>query len=220
MSDQLKIFEAKIEAYYLSCMPKIAQSEDKSFLLDWPLYKFSIARLHAAMEQIVAKEVFAQLGDKLIDIKLHYAYLLTVEDQFHRGATLIVGNNEIEKLNPNTLSALRGIHYRVYLLSVLFEQTLDLLHLALTGKESNFKKGKWKRIIDITRAATIEAIISSADATLIDTFKAKFRTAEMHKFSMVRALTSKESWNHLHEEELAAGRILANLYSHYLHEPR
>jgi hypothetical protein len=216
MINRLRVFEEKIEEYYLSCMPSIAQIEDKAFLSEWPFYKFSIVRLFDAMAKSVTQDALKSLSDKLIDIKLHYSYLLTLDEHFYRGATLIVGNNKLMDLNPRTISLLRGIHYRVYLISVLVEQTLDLLCLVLTGNASNLKKGKWEKIIATVQLHTNEKIICPSDAILINAFKNEFRTAEMHKFSMVRSFTAKEQWNHLQLEEQAISRILANLYSHYV----
>lgn len=213
MTDRIRTFEQKIEEYFLSCCPGIASMSDKSFLSEWPLYKFSIVRLHAALSAKLNNEPLSlSVGEKLIDIKLHYAYLLTVHEHFYRGATLIVGNNELEKLNPRTISLLRATHYRVYLLSVLAEQTLDLLWLLLDGKPSGHKRGKWDKILERVQATTGEAVVTQKDAALLRDFKAQYRTAELHKFSMVRALTGKPQWNHLQDEEQAVARVLQQLF--------
>ena len=96
METRLQVFERKIEQYYLSCIPTIEAMTDKTFLKDWPFYKFSIVRLHAALGNCFENPaVHESVGEKLIDIKLHFAYLLTVVDHFYRGAALIVGNDEI-----------------------------------------------------------------------------------------------------------------------------
>jgi hypothetical protein len=197
-------------------MPQIKALPDKSFLAEWPLFKFSICRLHDALTKRTKAEVHRSIADKLIDIKLHFSYLLTVNEHFLRGATLIVGNDELDKLNPNTISLLRGTHYRVYLLSVLIEQILDLLWFVLEGKAANFNKGKWKKIIDQVQAATGQSVITDADATLLQSFKEQFRTAEMHKFSMVRAMTGKDRWDHLQEEENAVARLLAKTHDYFV----
>lgn len=217
---RIAVFEDKIEEYYLSFMPDIASRPDRhSFLPLWPVYRFSIRRLHEALLGRVASALLPACAEKLIDIKLHYVYLKTVTDIFLHGPTLIVGNGELEKLNPSTISLLRGIHYRVYLLSVLIEQTLDFLHVTLEGRPSNFKNGKWNKIIERVRDRTQDAIITASDAALLVAFKLKFRTAEMHKHSMVRALTSKAEWTHLQLEEEAAERILVNMSRYYVGLP-
>jgi hypothetical protein len=217
MNDRLQLFEQKIEEYFFSCYPEFAAMPDTSFLAQWPLYKFSIVRLHAALAATLHDEQLAgAIGEKLIDIKLHYAYLLTITPHFYRGTTVIVGNNEIEKLNPRTISLLRGTHYRVYLLSVLKEQTLDLLWLVHERKPSNYKKGKWNKILEHIQTATGSAIVTADDSSLLLQFKEQFRTAEMHKSSMIRALTGKPQWTHLQEEESAASRVLAQLYAYHV----
>ena len=175
MSNRLQIFEEKIQEYYLSCRPSLSNFSDQSFLQEWPLYKFSIQRLHASIILQTPEKIHSAVAEKLIDVKLHFAYLLTIYDHFLRGATLIVGNNEIEKLNPDTISALRGIHYRVYLLSVLFEQILDLLHIVIDKRTSNYKKQKWGKIIKLVQSHTGQSIISDANAALLDAFKERAR---------------------------------------------
>jgi hypothetical protein len=211
----LGLFEEKIEAYFQSCHPWIDKLPDKSFLAEWPLYKFSITTLSAALEHRTAIDIHRQIRDKLIDIKLHYAYLATIDEHFYRGATLIVGNGELEKLNPRTISLLRAVHYKVYLLSVLIEEILDLLWLVVDGKASNFQRRKWDKIIERVDGVTGTSIIDAQSANCIKEFKSSFRTAEMHKFSMVRAFTSKANWNHLQAEQEVVASILRRMYVYY-----
>ncbi len=121
-------------------------------------------------------------------------------------------------MNPNTISLLRGTHYRVYLISVLIDKILDLLWFVIEGKTASFKKGKWRRIIKRVQTATGQSVITDADATLLQNFKEHFRTAEMHKFSMVRAMTGKDNWDHLQEEELVTTRLLAKIHDYFVQE--
>src|SRR5205814_3853938 len=123
--------------------------------------------------------------------------------------------DEIEKLNPLTISLLRATHYRVYLLSVLIEQVLDLLWLIIERKPSNYKKGKWDRIIARVQAESGQAIITDADAAMLREFKEQYRTAELHKFSMIRGLTGKPKWTHLQDEEQAVMRVLQQLNEYF-----
>ena len=213
---RIRVFEQKIEEYFLSCqLPQIRQHLHGISLAQWPLYRFSIAPFYEGVWTTHGPERASLIADKLIDIKLNYAYLLTLFEHFHRGTTLIVGNNELEKLNPNTFSLLRQIHYRVYLLSVLGEQVLDLLFALQTGDFANFKKNKWPSIIQRVQTATGNEIITENDSALLLQFKATYRTAELHKFSMVRAFTSKTEWSHLQPEEDAIKRILDRAHSYY-----
>ena len=215
MSNRLQLFEQKIEEYFLSCYSENLLALLKpSDLEKWPFLSFSITRLHAALaEELKDENLVRMIGEKLIDIKLYFSYLLTIDSHFRRGATLIVGNGEIEKLNPRTISLLRRNHYCVFLLSVLIEQTLDLLWLIHERKPSNHQRGKWKKILELVRSKTGGKVVTEADEVLLLAFKEQFRTAEMHKMSMVRAFTSKPEWNHLQQEVEAISRVLAQIYA-------
>jgi hypothetical protein len=200
----------------MSCLPgPLALISDPSILSQWPLFRFSIQRIYLGVLQRLGAGRADLVSDKLIDIKLHYSYLRTVLEHFHRGTTLIVGNNELEKLNPATISLLRGIHYRVYLISVLAEQLFDLLYALQTGKYADFKKNKWSKIIEVVRSAHGESIITAVDSELLLAFKSKYRTSELHKFSMVRAFTGKSEWSHLQPEQDALERVLQATASAY-----
>ena len=101
------------------------------------------------------------------------------------------------------------------MLAVLIEQTLDLLWLIVDRKPANFKKRKWNQIIVRVQSETGPTVLSDDDASLLLAFKEQFRTAELHKFSMIRAFTGKSQWNHLQTEALAVGRVLKQVYDHY-----
>ena len=218
---KVHIFNQKILEYYLSCLPSaIRQLGDTSFLQRFPLYEFDIERLFRIHTEgkMLSSNMRSQLGNKLIDTKLVYCYLLTTGDLFLRGPTLIVGNNELDKLNPNTLSLLRGNHYRVYLISVLVENLLDLMQLVFLNEIHDHKKGKWEKIILEVKGRTGQEIVTDANEILLREFREQYRTAELHKFSAVRAFTARGEWNHFQREENAIREIITNLSNHILHQ--
>ena len=215
LDDRIHIFEAKIEEYYLSSIPGICDLSDKSFFEEWPIRKFCIYTLFKALKSKVDSAVHARLVDKLIDIKLHYSYLDTTHQHFYRGPTLIVGNNEIEKLNPNTIALLRENHYKVCLISLLTEQMLDLLELILTSKASDPKNNKWGKRISLIKTRTGDAILTEAEGKKLLSFRDRYRTAEFHKNSTVRAFTSKKQWNHFQTEVDVLKRVLARIHSYF-----
>ena len=47
-------------------------------------------------------------------------------------------------------------------------------------------------------------------------FKEKYRTAEFHKFSSIRAFTTKNQWDHLQKEERLISEIIDDLQSYFL----
>jgi len=61
----------------------------------------------------------------------------------------------------------------------------------LEGKPANFKKGKWNRILERVHEMTGYSIVTADDAKLLREFKSIYRSAELHKYSIVRAFTER-----------------------------
>ncbi len=218
IESKIAIFEEKIEEYFLSCLPSgIQHLEDKSRLQEWPLYKFNIQSIYQSIQdnKRVPQDLIASCVDKLIDIKLVFCYLNTTTEYFYRGPTLIVGNNEIEKLNPDTISLLRENHYKVYLISIMVENILDFFVIVFRNRIADYKRGKWKKILDdMLKRGVIPSVNDENVATLL-AFKKKYRTAELHKFSAVRAFTAKEKWDHFQTETNIVRNIILDLTSFF-----
>ncbi|NJM77206.1 MAG: hypothetical protein HC852_17265 [Acaryochloridaceae cyanobacterium RU_4_10] len=134
---------------------------------------------------------------------MHYFYL---------GVTLIVGNDEVEKLNPATISLLRNSHYRVYLISALTESLLDCMQLIFLQTIKDYKKNKWGNIMEQLKSHGIDSIIFPEEQQKLLTFKDSYRTSELHKFSKVRSFMSKDQWDHFQEEEDILANALERLY--------
>jgi hypothetical protein len=187
-------------------------------LQKWPLYRFNIQSIYKSIRdgKLVPEELREKCAYKLIDIKLIFCYLLTAFQLFYKGTTLIVGNNEIAKLNPNTISLLRGNHYKVYLITIIIENILDFFELVFNKRVANYRKNKWEKILgDISERRTISAINDKNVAILLN-FKKKYRTAELHKYSAVRAFTSKDKWDHFQDEEKIIRDIITDLTSFFV----
>ena len=160
-----------------------------------------------------------KLGYKLVDIKMLYGFLRTTEDYFYLGPTVIVGNNEFQKLNPATLSLLRGDHYRVYLVAALTEALLDFMHMLFKGKQAAYQKGKWQKLIKALEPAGIDDLLPPDARQRLLGFKEKYRTAELHKFSCVRGFISKAEWDHFQQEERDLEAALGRLHEHMVAWP-
>ncbi len=214
IESQVVIFENKIEEYFLSCLPRNFQYlQDKSFPQESPLHRFNIQSIYKSIRdgKLVPEELTEKCAYKLIDIKLVFCYLLTAFQLFYRGTTLIVGNNEITKLNPNTISLLRADHYKVYLITIVIENILDFFELVFNKRVVSYRKNKWKRILEeLLGPGKIGAINAKNIATLLN-FEKKYRTAELHKYSAVRAFTSKDKWDHFDDEEQIIRDMIADL---------
>lgn len=220
-ASKIAIFEEKIEEYYLSCLPYMYQQylqKDTKVLEQWPIFKFNIQSIYKAIiaSDYIPKELYDKCADKLIDIKLILSYLLTTTECFYRGPTLIVGNNEIEKLNPNTMSLLRENHYKVYLISVIIENILDLLQLVFDKQIKDYKKSKWEKVLMSVLEKGYLSSINEENVKALLEFKERYRTAELHKYSSVRAYTAKKKWNHFELESKIVREIIENLTTFFL----
>lgn len=182
---------------------------------DIPFIKFNIYDLILGLSNGAKydEQSIERIGKKLIDIKMLYCFLRTTMEYFYLGTTLIVCNDEVEKLNPNTISLLRNSHYRVYLISALTESMLDCMQLIFLGVIKDYSKNKWGKILNQLKSYDIEEILLSSEQQRLLDFKDNYCTAELHKFSKVRSFISKDKWDHFQDDEEILANALGRLYS-------
>jgi len=215
---KIKVFEEKIQEYYLACLQRgVRCIAVYSSLQEWPLFKFSICTIYKSIcdNQVVPEDLREKCADKLIDIKLMYCYMDTLMEHFDWGMTPIVGNNELEKLNPHTMSMLRQNHYKVYLLSVIIESILDFFEMVVQKRVAPYKRGKWRKILEATMKSNIMPAINEENVGILLAFHDKYRTAELHRFSAVRRFTAQNQWNHFQVEENLVRDILGCMISYF-----
>ena len=210
--EKIKIFNDKINEYYLSCFPGPTRAHLKPNIHNFPVCKFNIQNIFTKITNKYDEndDVVRLIADKLIDIKLSFTYLQTTSELFYKGPTLIVGNNELEKLNPNTISILRENHYKVFLISTVFESFLDLMQLVINNKITDHKKNKWRKILELI-PEKFDDLLTDKEMKLLCDFKSEYRTAEFHKFSKLRSFTAKDKWNHFQDESNSIKDILLRL---------
>lgn len=219
---EMQIFEtynSKINSFYIDHLNrKLSNSKSPleftlSGCADFPLIKFDISNIICALQgKFDDENNLKNVSYKLVDIKLMYSYLKTATPDPLRGATLIVGNNQVAKLNPNTIALLQVNHYRVYLISILNEMIFDFFQLCFTCKSKDYKRNKLTKIYDSLKGK-IDKFITLTEFIKINNFKETYRTAEFHKFSKVRGFISKSHWNHFQEEEKIIDKIIERLFS-------
>jgi len=204
--EKLEIFNNKIDEYYLSCLDKgfVAYFNTKDRINTLPVPMIDIAEIYKKFSKKLKNIPLHQLTYKLVDVKLNFCYLKTTKEHFYRGATLIVGNNELKKLNPNTFSLLRENHYRIYLVSVLIEKLLDLLQIIFFDELDDPKKDKWGKLAN--KLCKI-SILNKSEVDTITNFKNN-RTSELHEFSATIGFLSKSNWNHFQKEESMLTSVL------------
>lgn len=200
-------WERKLEQYYASHLPYTVKNLAE---LGGPIRRVSIVRLYtAAAARQDDSDVLGVVAGKLVDIKSNLVNLLSADLLYWHEGALIVGNREYEKLTPATLHVLRKYQYQVFLISVLIEQTLDLLQLLLEGRLKDVKTGKWSKRLEMVHLATADLIVTPPERDVILAFQEKFRTAELHKFSAVRAFTAKPKWSSFAAEQELILALLA-----------
>lgn len=165
-----------------------------------PVAKFDIGKIMELLAVTIEEDRLCRIESKLRDIKMIYSFLFVTNYELRPGYTLVVGNDEVEKLNPNTIHLLRINHHRVYLLSVLTESLLDLLQLIIIGKIKDYKKNKWSSIYK-SLLPKVQTILPESEFGKLMNFKDVYRTGELHKFSPVRQFLSKEKWDHFQAEQ-------------------
>jgi len=218
--DVFNIFNAKFDEFIFQLLNKRLRGSGFKFTYDnsgkdIPFIKFNIYKLLFNIQRNYnyKEEVIMKIGYKLVDIKMSYAFLKSSHDRFYQGIALIVGNNEIEKLNPNTISILQQDHYLVYIISILYEQILSTLQLIYLGKIKDYKKNQWNKIYE-SLDEYIKNIITKEEHDKLNIFKESYRTSELHKYSAIRGFLSKEKWDHFQDEEKILEKILERFFEH------
>jgi hypothetical protein len=171
------------------------------------IHLFDIVRLYSKLKSADSEKF--EIAYRLIDVKMYYCFLWSIMFYNYDGTFKIVGNNDLEELTPEAITHLSGLTNKICLMSILIEKTLDLIELVATGKCTDHKKGKWQKKISTINAYLT---ISPDDQKKLNDFKNIYRTAELHKLSAVRSMTSKSEWNHLQEEEKIIYGILNAFY--------
>jgi hypothetical protein len=206
---------------------------DRNFLELWALkqnYKVSLAsfenfpiklfNIDIIFNSIIEKfeldeNVAIQTSEKLIDIKTLFFFLNNCTTYFQLGATLIVGNGELEKVDINTISLIQRNHYKVYLISSLYEKILDFLDLLYYGKISDPKNDKWGTLYNKLSKKDDFTFIQPKDNKAMLLFREKVRRGEIHGFSSVFRQLYKNEWNHFQNEEDILKTIIKNIFTKF-----
>lgn len=215
---KIEIYNSKFNQFYFdylsrqwpSCPHKFTEVE----CVSWPIVKFNIGIIVRTMQdKSLNSGNIEKIAYKLVDIKMAYAFLKTAVIDARRGSTLIVGNKEVEKLNPNTIALLQVNHHRVYLITVIIEMVLDLFQLIFLGKIKHDAKNKWKKIHEEIRTRIGDFMLPKEFEKLC-LFK-DYRTSELHHCSAIRGFISKSRWNHFQKEERILDKILERIVDEY-----
>lgn len=171
------------------------------------IHKFDIRELYLKLKH--KDNLKNELAYRLIDVKFYQCFDWNIMFDQYKDTFKIIGNNDLLEITPEAMNWMNGVTYRISLLSILIEKSLDLIEFVYLGKIKDHKKGKWAKKLDVI-SNFIE--ISDFEKKQILDFKESYRTAELHKMSSVRAMTSKPKWISVKEEEDLINDILKRFY--------
>jgi len=217
---RLEFFQNKLTEYFLHEFElAIGRVPTESNLSYWSGQKVNTLSI---FDEIIATTSYSetfpdQLSDKLIDISFSFCYY-RIDEINNLQTTLIVGKDNIEQLNPNTLEVLRRNHYRVYLISILFEQLLTVLYLIDHGTIFDTKNSKWEKLINSSHDLhELKFIDENAKKIILD-FKVDYRRTELHGWSATRAFLNRDQWCHFQEQFKIAKQIVDTIAKEYSHD--
>ena len=218
MEKNLVDYNEMIDRNYLELFERRYKSKlPQSNFQEFPIKLLNIANIFESVTEKYKPQKTAalHLSEKLVDIKTLYFFLDNCHSFFYLGTTLIVGNGELEKVNINTLSLLQGNHYKVYLISSLYEKLLDFFELLYFNKMSDPKKNKWGMIFNKLSTQVGFDFIESSDNDDMLLFREKVRRGEMHGYSTVFRQLYKNQWNGFGKEENILKKISQKLYINF-----
>lgn len=214
--DGLRNYNQMINASYhnliLMKFPNI-QIEDENFSL-FPLIRFDVFQIYNSYcnKSLYSDSLKRLIIDKLLDIKSLFFYLVTLNDRFYIGSFEVIGNGEVEKMTERQVLWLQKSHYKVFILSSMYEKLIDLfVYLYLNGKGFSGRKDKISK--NLANLFLIEGFdfISETDAGLMKNFRENDRSAEVHKTSKVFRQLFESKWNNFDNEEEIVNTIISKL---------
>lgn len=183
----------------------------------FPVMRFDVSGIFKGIleKHKLTKLSHDRIAGILSDLKFLMYFIDSIDDFFSLGITRIVGNSEYEKVGLNTLSLLQGNHYRVYLITLIYERTLDLLELIEFDRLTDTKRNKWGKKYEIIRAKSKNCPIEKAQHELLIELRDKTRRAEIHGLSSTFRQLKAPEWNHFQQEERAVTQILISIAQMY-----
>lgn len=190
---------------------------EEEYFRNFPIRKFKIDRIGELIDKRgrLSKRSIGRVSAILSDLKLLFYFIDNVTDYFYVGMAKIVGNSNYHEVGLNTLSMLQGNHYKVFLISVIYEKILDLLELINFDKISDQKNNKWgKKFKKLCQIENFSLITITEHEKMI-VFRDKIRRAEIHGFSSVFRQLDAEKWDHFQDEENLLRNLLLRIADEY-----
>ena len=211
-------FDALINKSYLGLWERKRNAPlDIVYFKCFPLSLLNIPEIY---ETIINKSCFEieqkiSISNKLIDIKSLFFFLRNSSDRFYLEPFEIIGNGELEKADEKQISWLQMTHYKVYLISTLYEKLIDLFEIVFFQKETDHKRNKIGKKLEILWTDSSFDIVTKDENDILTKFRDKTRRGEVHGTSSIIRQLFKNEWNHLATEENAINSIVEKFYTKY-----
>lgn len=219
MKRELKSMNDMVDRVYLELWKRKTKGHvlEEEYFKNFPIKRFDIARILKFISKMenLSEESLNRASAILSDLKVLFYFLTSVIDYFYVGTAIIVGNSNYQDVGLNTLSLLQGNHYRVYLVTIIYERILDLLELINFNKLSDCKRNKWgKKYTNLCKINGFDLISENEHKMMID-FKERIRRAEIHGFSSVIRQLNADRWDHFQKEEELIKTLLMRIADKY-----
>lgn len=184
-------------------------------------YPFSQFNPQSIFEGIIAKNQYSddsayRMSEILLDIKYLYYCIEVAFRIFYNGSARVTGNGNIDAFSLNSMRYLQEIHYRVYLISSIYERILDLLELVYFNQIKDQRKDKWGYKFKKLSSHKDFAIINSEHNDLLIAFRDQYRRGELHSVSSVlRRLYDNKGWYNFTNETTTIKSILSNIIDQF-----
>jgi hypothetical protein len=179
------------------------------------LLNISVIFETVSQDSLLKDEQQELIINKLIDIKSLFFFLDNSMDRFYLGAFEIIGNGELEKADERTISWLQLTHYKVYLISSLYEKLVDVFEIIYLGSFSNAKKNKIGKKLEKLWQLEEFDLVTKDENDVLTNFRDTTRRGEIHGTSSVLRQLLKDEWNHLSIEEGTMRKIIERFYTKF-----
>ena len=183
----------------------------------FPIKLLDISKIYnAIIKQSEYEEKTKRLiSDKLLDIKSLFFFLINITDRFYLQAFEIVGNGELKSADETTISWLQMTHYKVYLLTTIYEKLVDLFEIVFFNKLTDHRKDKIGKKLDKLWTLEKFEMVKKEEHETLTKFRDTVRRGEIHGTSSIFRQLFKDEWNHFSEEENTLKEIVKRFYEMY-----
>jgi hypothetical protein len=188
---------------------KISENDFKEF----PISFFNILKIYVNITSIdeYSEENKQQISNRLLDIKSLFFFLNSPRNPFYIDTFEIIGNGELENGDERHLLWLQSTHYKVYIISSIYEKLIDLCELIYLKKITDTKTDKIGKKLKILWEIPEFDIVDKKENELLTEFRQGIRRGEIHGISSVMRQLFQNELNNLDTEKEIVNNIIKRL---------